>query len=76
MDAGWTAMPNVIIEAQAALELDPLDMNILRPPGFSLVEAENKPHPAKASMAKAIGRAPDDDSTPRAQARTARPDQA
>ena len=55
MDAGWTAMPNIIIEAQAALGLDPLDMNILLHLSFRWWESDNKPHPAKSSMAKAMG---------------------
>jgi hypothetical protein len=58
MDAGWTAMPNTIIEAQATLKLDPLDMNILLHLAFRWWEAENKPHPAKSSMAKAMRKHP------------------
>ncbi len=29
MDSGWSVLPNIIIEKQAALGLDPLDMNII-----------------------------------------------
>ena len=44
MDAGWSVLPNIIIEKQAALGLDPLDMNII----LHLVQywwvAANLPH--------------------------------
>jgi predicted transcriptional regulator len=55
MQAGWTCLPNVIIEHQLTLKLQPLDVNILLHLAFRWWEAENKPHPAKASMAKAMG---------------------
>ncbi len=29
MDAGWTAIPSIILDKQHALGLDPIDVNIL-----------------------------------------------
>ena len=58
MDAGWSALPNIIIEKQAALGLDPLDMNII----LHLVQywwvADNLPHPSVSTIAEAIGVTP------------------
>ena len=58
MDAGWSVLPNIIIEKQAALGLDPLDMNII----LHLVQywwvAANLPHPSVATIAEAIGVTP------------------
>ena len=55
MDAGWSVLPNIIIEKQAALGLHPLDMNII----LHLVQywwvADNLPHPSVATIAEAIG---------------------
>ncbi len=55
MDAGWSALPNIIIEKQAALGLDPLDMNII----LHLVQywwlPDNLPHPSVGTIAEAIG---------------------
>lgn len=55
MKAGYTVLPSVVIECQQALELDAIDMNIILHLAMRWWEAENKPHPTKASMAKAIG---------------------
>lgn len=55
MDAGWTAIPAVIIERQAAFGLDALDVNILLHLANYWWTVDNKPHPAKATIAKAIG---------------------
>ena len=58
MDAGWSVLPNIIIEKQAALGLDPLDMNII----LHLVQywwvADNLPHPSVSTIADAIGVTP------------------
>lgn len=55
MDAGWSAFPNIIIEKQAALGLDALDMNII----LHLVQywwlQDNLPHPSVGTIAQAIG---------------------
>lgn len=55
IQAGWTAVPNVLIECQHALKLDALDVNILVHLAFRWWEADNKPHPAKSSIAAAMG---------------------
>jgi predicted transcriptional regulator len=58
MDAGWTAIPSVIIERQQALGLEPLDVNILLHLATYWWTHDNKPHPAKRTIADAIGVAP------------------
>lgn len=55
MDAGWTAIPTVIIERQQALGLDALDVNILLHLASYWWTHDNKPHPAKTTIATAIG---------------------
>ena len=55
MDAGWTAIPLVIFERQRALELDPLDVNIVLHLAGYWWTADNKPHPSKTRIADAIG---------------------
>jgi DNA-binding MarR family transcriptional regulator len=55
MDSGWTAVPSVILERQKALGLDELDMNILMYLTTYWWTEENKPHPAKGTMAEALG---------------------
>ena len=58
MDAGWSAFPNIIIEKQASLGLDALDMNII----LHLVQywwlPDNLPHPSVETIATAIGVTP------------------
>lgn len=54
MDAGWTAIPSVIIERQKALGLDALDVNILLHLAAYWWTSDNKPHPSKATMADAL----------------------
>jgi len=58
MDAGWTALPSVIIERQKALGLDALDMNIILHLANYWWTRDNKPHPSKKTIAEAIGVAP------------------
>ncbi|RXD01906.1 helix-turn-helix domain-containing protein [Sphingomonas sp. UV9] len=53
MEAGWTAMPSVIIENQRQLGLEPLDLNIVVYLA-SKWTAEGKPYPSKSTMAKAM----------------------
>lgn len=53
--AGWTAFPNIIVERQKALGLSPLDVNILLHLATYWWEADNKPHPSKATIAEAVG---------------------
>src|ERR1035438_1954937 len=55
MDAGWTALPSVILEKQQALALDPLDLNILLQLARHWWFNDNKPHPAKGTIAQCIG---------------------
>jgi predicted transcriptional regulator len=58
MDAGWTALPSVIIERQKVLGLDALDMNIILHLANYWWTRDNKPHPSKKTMAEAIGVTP------------------
>lgn len=55
MAAGWTAIPSVIVERQKALGLDALDMNILLHLSVYWWTPDNKPHPAKGTIAEAVG---------------------
>jgi DNA-binding MarR family transcriptional regulator len=54
MDAGWTALPSVIIENQRQLGLEPLDLNIVLYLASKWWTAEGKPYPSKGTMAKAM----------------------
>ena len=54
MDAGWTCIPNVLIERQLVLGLDPLDLNIILHLAARWWKAEGKPHPSKGTIAKAM----------------------
>lgn len=54
MDAGWTALPSVIIENQRQLGLEPLDLNIVVYLASKWWTAEGKPFPSKSTMAKAM----------------------
>jgi predicted transcriptional regulator len=55
MDAGWTAIPSIILEHQKALGLDPLDLNILLQLAKYWWVAGNPPRPSKRRIAEAIG---------------------
>jgi hypothetical protein len=55
MDAGWTVIPSVIIERQAALGLDSVDMNIIIHLAQYWWTADRLPSPAVPTIAKAIG---------------------
>jgi DNA-binding transcriptional regulator YhcF (GntR family) len=54
MDAGWTALPSVIIENQRQLGLSPLDINIIVYLASKWWTAEGRPYPSKSTMAKAM----------------------
>ena len=54
MKAGWTAFPSVIFERQRALGLDALDINILLHLAGYWWTHDNKPHPAKKTIAHAM----------------------
>jgi len=58
MDAGWTVIPNVIIERQQALGLSSLDINILMHLATYWWKADEKPYPSKKTIATAIGVTP------------------
>lgn len=53
--AGWSLIPNVLLERQRVLQLDSTDLNIL----LHLVKhwwfADNLPHPSKQSIAECMG---------------------
>ena len=53
--AGWTALPNIILEKQAALGLRPLDVNILLQIGKYWWEADSAPFPSIETIANSIG---------------------
>lgn len=55
MEAGWTAMPTVLIERMTALGLQPLDLVILLHLASYWWTADNKPRPSKKTIATAIG---------------------
>ena len=54
MEAGWTALPSVIIENQRQLGLEPLDLNIVVYLASKWWTVEGKPFPSKTTMAKAM----------------------
>lgn len=54
MDAGWTVVPNVLIERQAALGLDPYDVNIIMHLAAYWWNAGSRPSPSKVTIAKAM----------------------
>lgn len=55
MAAGWSAIPNVIIEKQEALGLDAVDMNIILHLAHYWWRPDNLPHPSIETIGKAIG---------------------
>lgn len=55
MNAGWTVIPSILLEKQAALGLDAIDVNILLHLAKHWWYRENPPHPSKVSIAKAMG---------------------
>lgn len=54
-ESGWTSFPNVIFERQQALQLTPLDMNILLHLAGNWWTVGNNPRRSKKSLADAIG---------------------
>ena len=56
MEAGWSAIPSILIEKQEALGLDPVDMNIILHLTQYWWLKENLPHPSVGTIAAAIGR--------------------
>src|SRR3954451_13781252 len=55
MKAGWNAFPNIIIEKQAALGLDSIDINIILHLSCYWWTADNLPRPGVETIAKALG---------------------
>lgn len=58
MAAGFTVIPNIILERQKALGLDPLDINILVYLNTYWWTAEGLPRPSKKTIGEAVGRDP------------------
>jgi len=56
--AGWSGIPNIIIERQEALGLDPIDMNIILHLTQHWWRADNPPSPSVGKIAKALGLGP------------------
>jgi len=54
MDAGWTAIPSVILERQKALGLSPLDVNILLQLARHWWYRDKLPFPSKKTLADCI----------------------
>lgn len=54
MDAGWTVIPNVLLERQKALGLDAFDINIIMHLAAYWWTPEGKPFPSKTTMADAM----------------------
>ena len=58
LSGGWVAIPNVIIECQRELKLDPLDINILLHLASRWWRPEVKPQSTKGALAEAMGYTP------------------
>jgi predicted transcriptional regulator len=54
LKAGWTMIPNQLLERQAALGLNPIDVNILLHIMRHWWEADRLPYTSKATIAKCI----------------------
>lgn len=54
----YTVIPNIIFERQLALQLTPVDINIILHLASYWWTAEGKPRPAKATIAEAMKRDP------------------
>lgn len=57
-DAGWTALPNVVLEQQATLGLSPMDLNIIMQIAKHWWQHGSEPYPSIGSIAEAIGVTP------------------
>jgi hypothetical protein len=55
MDTGFTLIPNVLIEYQDDLKLDPVDMNIVLYLAMRWWYRERLPRPSKKTLAKHLG---------------------
>jgi predicted transcriptional regulator len=52
--AGWTLVPNIILERQRGLDLDAVDMNIILHLLKHWWNKERKPHPSKKTIAECM----------------------
>lgn len=57
-DTGWTAVPNILIQRQKSLGLEPIDINILLHLMAYWWQDEKMPHPSKNTLAESIGVSP------------------
>lgn len=55
MEAGWTVIPSIILEKQHALELKPIDINVLMQLFKHWWFSDNPPRPSKRSIAESMG---------------------
>lgn len=58
MAAGWTAVPNMLLEHQQQLGLDAVDLNILLQVAKHWWYPEKAPHPGKKALAARVGVSP------------------
>jgi hypothetical protein len=58
VEAGWTMIPSTILEHQATLRLDSVDLNILIQLARYWWKRDNPPHPAIKTIAACIGKSP------------------
>jgi predicted transcriptional regulator len=54
MEAGWTVLPSIILECQARLELDAVDVNILMHLARHWWYSDNPPRPSKRTIAECM----------------------
>ena len=54
-DAGWTAIPNIVLDKQAALGLKPIEVNIILQIAKFWWEPGSAPYPKIETLASAIG---------------------
>jgi predicted transcriptional regulator len=55
MDAGWTALPSIILDKQHGLGIDALDLNILLQLAKYWWKRDDLPYPSKETLAEVIG---------------------
>ena len=55
MDAGWTALPSIILEKQHAFGLDAIDINIILHLARHWWRKDNPPYPSKKTIAQCMG---------------------
>jgi predicted transcriptional regulator len=58
IQAGWVALPSIVLERQDALGLDPIDVNVILHIAKHWFDPGNLPHPSKGSIAKAMNLSP------------------